>query len=271
MSMRDWAKREIELACKRENPDRKDGEFDYGCACYESALKAFESLLEDGHSGFSIKMTQAIFNRLIDGQPLTPIEDTEDVWNYCWKNDKDQMVYQCKRMSSLFKYVHTDGTVTYSDNDYCYCIDIHNPNITYSSGLVRRIIEDMFPIKMPYMPGKPIKVYCEDFLTDEKNGDFDTVGVFYALKEENGEQKRIEINRFFREPYKNEKETFYGWTEISREEYDARKAMKYKNAKILQIERGTAEGDYIVEVIDAEKLDTAEDDLERFNTRKEET
>lgn len=34
MDMKEWAKREVELACKRENPDRKEGEFVYGCACY---------------------------------------------------------------------------------------------------------------------------------------------------------------------------------------------------------------------------------------------
>ena len=69
------------------------------------------------------------------------------------------------------------------------------------------------------MPGKPIKVYCEDFLTDEKNGDFDTVGVFYALKTENGEQKKIEINRFFKESKCCET----GWIEITRREYSERK------------------------------------------------
>ena len=86
----------------------------------------------------------------------------------------------------------------------------------------------MFHITMPYMPGKPIKVYCEGFLTDKKNGDFDTVGVFYALKEENREPIRIEINRFFREPFKNEKESeeFPRYVEISKEEYDSRKAIK---------------------------------------------
>lgn len=63
----DWAKREVKIASKKENPNRKEGEFDYGCACYESALKAFESLCEDNHSGFSIRMTQAILNRLING------------------------------------------------------------------------------------------------------------------------------------------------------------------------------------------------------------
>ena len=55
-----WAKNEVRLACERENPNRKEGEFDYGCACYESALKAFKSLAEDDHSGFSIGLTMGL-------------------------------------------------------------------------------------------------------------------------------------------------------------------------------------------------------------------
>lgn len=51
------------------------------------------------------------------------------------------------------------------------------------------------------------------------NGDFDTVGVFYALKTENGEQKKIEINRFFKESKCCET----GWIEITRREYSERK------------------------------------------------
>ena len=76
MSMYTWAENEVRIACERENPDRKEGEFDYGCACYESALKAFKCLMEDGHSGMSINITRQILNRLLLHQPLTPIEDT---------------------------------------------------------------------------------------------------------------------------------------------------------------------------------------------------
>ena len=221
----DWAEREVEIACEKENSIKKDGEFDYsyGCACYESALKAFRSLCNDAHSGFSMKIMQSILNRLINGYPLTPIEDTDDIWEkFAQNKDIGCWTYQCKRMSSFFKYVYDDGTVKYNDVDRSYCVNINNPNNTYSSGLVRIIINKMFPITMPYMPGTPIKVYCEDFLTDKKNGDFDTVGVFYALKTENGEQKKIEINRFFREPKDNEK-LICGWVEISKEEYMQRK------------------------------------------------
>lgn len=41
MSMMEWAKREVEIASKRERGDKPESEWDYGCACYDSALKAF--------------------------------------------------------------------------------------------------------------------------------------------------------------------------------------------------------------------------------------
>ena len=110
MSMSDWAKKEVELAKIIEAKDLKEGEFDYGGACYDSALKAFKSLTEDGHSGFSIGLTQNILNRLIEGKPLTPIYDTDDIWNEVSYDKQNQYtMYQCSRMSSLFKHVYENG------------------------------------------------------------------------------------------------------------------------------------------------------------------
>lgn len=221
MSMLEWAKREVEIACKKENPDRKEDEFDYGCACYEGALKAFETLCNQGHSGMSIKLTQHILNRLIDGRPLTPIEDTPDIWNLVEVKENDTVEYQCNRMSSLFKKVHTDGSVEYTDVGRVYGVDIHNPDLTYSSGLLTKIINEMFPIKMPYMPAsKSYKFVTTDFLVDPKNGDFDTMALF-TLTEPSGE-KTLEIHRYFRAPEEGEQETYPGWVEISEDEYTKR-------------------------------------------------
>lgn len=212
MSLLDWAEKEIEIACKRENPDRKEGEWDYGCACYESALKAFKSLLEDGHSEYSIQMTKHILNRLIDGKPLTPIEDTDDIWN-AMHRDRDYKSYHCKRMSSLFKDVYPDGTITYSDVNRIIGVDVNDPDNTYYSGLVRRVIEEMYPITMPYMPeNKPFRVYCEEILTDRNNGDFDTVAIFYVVKPDG---EKVEINRYFKEGSAEGQ----AWTEIDHDEY----------------------------------------------------
>ena len=214
INLLDWAKKEIEIACKKEAPDRKEGEWDYGCACYDSALKAFESLLEDGHSGFSIGITKNILIRLIDGKPLTPIEDTEDVWDKkSWTRDDGTEVYQCKRMSSLFKDVYPDGTVKYNDNERVICKDI-NSGVCYHNGFLKNIVREMFPITMPYMPtDKQYVLVTEDFLYDEKNGDFDTIGVFYVTTPDGN---RIDINRYF-------KESEDGFVEIDEIEYGIRK------------------------------------------------
>lgn len=223
--MLEWAKNEIKLACKNENPDMEYDEqgnpikFDYGISCYYSAFRAFESLLKDDHSNNSIYITKSILNRLIDGQPLTPIEDTEDIWNYAFERENSGIkVYQCKRMSSLFKEVYPDGKIEYSDNDICYCVDINKPNLTYGSGLVRKVIEEMYPITMPYWPTKPIKVFTEDFLVDPKNGDFDTFGIFYLIKDD----EKVEINKFY-------KTSETGWDEIDIDEYNERKEFRIKH------------------------------------------
>lgn len=217
MSMLDWAKREVEIACKRENPERKEGEWDYGCACYESALKAFESLCEDGHSGFSIGLTKNILNRLIDGKPLTPIEDTDDNWRFSFDEEDGTKVYQCKRMGALFKHVYQDGSVTYDSNDRFVGVHVNSPNICFGAKYIRKIMEEVVgPITMPYMPeSEPYYVYCEDFLFDPKMGDFDTVGLLYYIAPD-GERKDLDIYL----AYKGEPDM----VRIAKEEYLKRKA-----------------------------------------------
>lgn len=212
-----WAKNEVMMACKRVAPDRKDGEWDYGCACYESALKAFRSLCEDGHSGMSIGFTKAILNRLIDRKPLLPIEDTNEVWSDISDMSGlkgEECNYQCKRMSSLFKYVYADGTVKYRDVDRYHGVNINCPDAPYHSGLIDTVMDELYPITMPYMPAdRAYKVYTEEFLVDPKNGDFDTVGILYVITPS---LERVEINRYF-------KEAPNGFAEIDEAEYVKRK------------------------------------------------
>ena len=209
-----WAENEVKIACHRENPGRKEGEFDYGCACYESALKAFRSLCEDEHSGASIMFTKAILNRLITRKPLTPIGDSEDMWNGVHGRADGSKHYQCKRMSSLFKDIKADGTVEYKDVDRFHGFNIANPHYSYHSGLIDTVMSELFPIKMPYMPLiDAYRVYTEDFLVDPKNGDYDTVGILYAVTPQG---EKVEINRYF-------KETPVGFDEINEKEYLERK------------------------------------------------
>lgn len=210
--MSDWAKREVEIACKREAPDRKDGEWDYGCACYESALKAYQSLMEDGHSGYSFSFTRQILNRLMEGKPLTPIEDIPEVWNLVYEDTNGTKQYQCSRMSSLFKYVAPDGKVSFHDCERYYCLNA-GENIPYSGGGASNILEEYFPITMPYNPpnGK-YKITTLEFLTDRANGDFDTKA-YIQITAPDGEI--YEVNRYFGEVDGE-------WRELTRMEFDER-------------------------------------------------
>lgn len=221
MSMQEWAEREIEIACKRERGDKPEGEWDYGCACYTSALEAFKVLCGHGHSGMSIGFTKHILNRLIDGKPLTPIEDTEDMWNRSYTNEKVKH-YQCKRMSSLFKDVSVDGTVKYSDVNRYYCTSKDNPNVSWHNGFVAKIYDEMYPLTLPYMPNsRPDVIVCDELLTDRRNGDFDTIAILY-IKKADGE--RVEVNRYF-------KENGVSFTEISPEEYKERQRLQEDRIK----------------------------------------
>ena len=139
-SMCEWAENEIKIACKRENPDWDGKSFDYGCSCYQSALKAYKSLAEDGHSGMSFSLTRNVLIRLLKELPITPIEDTPDTWSECtWEDADGSKHYQCMRMYSLFKRVDKDGNVTYSDNNRYLACDIGTDD-WYTGGGIGKMI-----------------------------------------------------------------------------------------------------------------------------------
>lgn len=217
MNMSEWAKREVEIACKRERERSKnEEEWNYGVACYESALKAFNSLMEDEHSGYSIGITKYILNRLIEGKALTPIKDTPDIWEETFAlNDVDYKCYQCNRMTSLFKYVYNDGTITFKDVGRVVCYYKDDPNCCggWHNGLADRIVDECCPITMPYIPAyEHFKLYCSEGLTDRKNGDFDTCGFHYVITPSGD---KVTIDRYFKEGPSD-------WIEIDANEFNER-------------------------------------------------
>ena len=130
--------------------------------------------------------------------------------------------YQCKRMSSLFKDVYPDGTVKYHDNNRCYCTYKDNPSVSWSNGFVSNIYDEMYPLIMPYMPNnRPDEIVCDELLTDQRNGDYDTLAILY-INRSNGE--RVEVNRYFKEG-----ETSF--IEISKEEYEERQRLQEERIK----------------------------------------
>lgn len=203
MTMREWAENEIRLACKRENPNWDGKSFDYGCSCYQSALKAYESLLDDGHSGFSFGLTKNILIRLMESLPLSPIEDSD--FDECpeleWKKDGIKSHKQCFRRSSLFREETLDGRVFYHDNDR---VSFHDANGDgwWHNRKATDIVDSMFPIAMPYTPSKKcFEVYGETFYMEngidkssEHVGEYNLIKMYYIITP-TGE--RIELNRKF--------------------------------------------------------------------------
>lgn len=222
MSMIEWARNEIRLANENNKKHMSADEYEYVEACNASALKAYESLCEDEHSGLSFSITARILKTLMNNEPLTAIEDRDDVWNdvtVMQGSSGERKIYQCKRKSGLFKDVYANGDVTYNDIDRVTCYDVNHPALGYHSSLVSNFIDKMYPISLPYH-GEQIEVYTDEFLTDTKNGDFDTVGILYMYK--NGSPEKIEINKF----YKCDDGLDNDWVELTEEQFNERKKNK---------------------------------------------
>jgi hypothetical protein len=223
MSMTEWARNEIKLACKKENKDWDGESFDYGCSCYQSALKAYESLMEDGHSGYSFGLTKNILIRLMEGNPLSPITDDdfkliepyESIESLKQQGLKSRI--QCPRMSSLFREESLDGVISYNDIGRYYCTEINNEKDTYTNGFISNIIDRMFPISMPYLPlNNKYKVYTDTFLYDKNNGDFDTRAILYVITPQG---EKIYINIY-------QAEIDGKFVEITKDEFEQRKINK---------------------------------------------
>lgn len=197
MDLEKWAENEIDIAINRlSRREFETDAFEYDKACCNSAYKAYKSLLEDGHSGCSFSITAGILNRLIDGKPLTPIEDIPEIWSW----SENEKTAQCKRMPSLFKDIDDSGRVYYTDTQRFTCYDVDDPNrFPYYNGWVSRLLHEIFPISMPYSPAsKPWEAYCSEFLYDPKNGDFDTIAIWYVIKPDG---ERVAIERFAKEEH----------------------------------------------------------------------
>lgn len=222
MSMYDWARQEVQLA-KAELKRNKNDEAQYMIACYDSALRAYEKLTKDGHSGTSFAITRGILEKLMHEIPLTPVEDKEIMWKYTY-NHENEAVFQHKRMPSVFKMVNKKtGAVRFSDNDRILCKNLLGPDSTYFySNFISRIIDGMFPIEFPYTPTKEkYIVYVTEFLMDSANGDFDTMNLV-SVKLPTGDARPLNLY------YKEENGR---WSLITQDEWIGRKKKAFERKK----------------------------------------
>lgn len=222
MSMYDWARQEVQLA-KAELKRNQNDEAQYMIACYDSALRAYEKLMKDSHSGMSFATTRGILENLMYEIPLMPIEDKEIMWKHTYYCGNES-AFQHKRMPSVFKIVNKKtGAVKFSDNNRILCKNLLDPDSAYFyNGFISRIIDGMFPIEFPYMPTKEkYIVYVTEFLMDPANGDFDTMNLV-SVKLPNGDVRSINLY------YKEENSR---WVQITQDEWIGRKKKAFERKK----------------------------------------
>ena len=248
MSLKDWAKKEVEVACKRENPNWDGKSFDYGCSCYMSALKAFESLCDDGHSGYSFSVTRNILKKLLDNRPLTPITDEDFVNQTSIYDDKEE--YQCPRMSSLFKTVYDDGSVEYSDVNRAYSFDAEFPDDTFTCGFDTNFLNKLIPITLPY-DGTSTKYKIKVQRFDTKDGA--EYRAILSITDPDG--KVIPVDKYYRlgDKYSEHKE-------IAKEEFEL--ALQNRDHTIAEMVK-----DKILYILEDYEEDYGDDLYKGFLTR----
>lgn len=237
---REWARKEVELAIEaaeitgvlseQENKINKDVK-----KHYETAFAVFEDFLDKTEGLDAPDIVKSILAQLLRGDTLTPIDDNEEDWNFISgfdpvaKNDNPgYSIYLSERRPSLIKkvsYERETGDVVstiYTDTERAVCIDI-NTNGVYTGGFGLAILDEMFPIAMPYQPDGKIKIFYEDFKYYRDSEDADTIGILYFRMPDG---KMEEVKRFFKKDPKT-----HVMIEINRTEYFTRKQKSEEDKK----------------------------------------
>lgn len=180
----------------KEHPD-DDLSRQYILECIKSALKAYCSLCADGHSGCSISETMTFLRRMVYHMPLTPLTEDESEWNEI-DDDENGRLFQSRRSPSVFKTIGPNGT-TYSDIDRVVKLDLET-GLEWSNGWVTKMVDELIPITMPYVPsGKKFVVEGREFDSENANpGMYDTV-LISRIVPTKGNGDPIEVNKAYKE------------------------------------------------------------------------
>ena len=107
-NLHDHAKKEISLA------GLFDKDSDYGGMIGEAVMELIDTFAKQGHSGFSAQLTLAVFNKVADFKPLSPITNDPDEWNDVSEYGSDNTMWQNNQSPNLFS---NDGGKTWWDVD----------------------------------------------------------------------------------------------------------------------------------------------------------
>ena len=188
---------EVEYAidCERKSAvEENDYNFlDYVVECYRSALRTYETMAADGHSGMSWSLTRQIFARLAEGKPLKPLNslvDRPQEWIPNNNFEDDIARFNNKRYSPLLCELTKNGKF-YHDVDRWRFYELDNPDVPWYCGSLSRYMDEHYPITFPYNPVN-IHVRMEELLTDPAHGDYDAQRIIDFVDPETGETVKVD-------------------------------------------------------------------------------
>lgn len=213
----EWIKDELKMLT--ESVDDDDSVKEIKIKAYYSILKGMEAFTENMGSDFitGSEIAQDVFNKIIKGTPLTPIQNIDEDWvKLINDSDDGSEIYCHKRMNTLYKVIE-NGEVSYSGGKefIVFC----DGEMVYGSFLIAilEVLNKYYPVSFPFIPTRGIyKINIEKCLSNRENDtssdNADTIHIINIV-EPDGNTTNVDV--------------YYGknngtWTEINESDYEAR-------------------------------------------------
>ena len=193
--------KEYERACECGNKATKDA--------LDDAVSMFRVVFSKPKSKQHIVLVKGLLNRITSGLPLTPIT-MEDFDNTVASLSREEIKHTCARYEGLTATKNPDGNgFTYSDSrrvvfydqslinqeETSSIIDILHNCANYPS-IALKLVDDLFPITLPYMPGEKYEVFGSSYSFKLAiGGDPDLVEIDF-IKTPNGQL--VKVDQYYR-------------------------------------------------------------------------
>lgn len=222
--LKKWAQEELRIAIETEEKSQgENSEKDTKRAndilkALETAEGCYEVILD---SRAPRSLVSQMLSQLMNGQPLSPIYDTDDIWELDENQPEYGIKYVCKRLPTLTKLVTKDEggeeKVEYNDLGRYYCFDLAHSNRPFTGGLGGAVLNALEPITFPYYPIGKYSIFTERLRAyqDISEDDVDTIGI---LRIRYPTSQIFTVEKYFKLTPDKEK-----WVETDRADYQARR------------------------------------------------
>jgi len=191
---------EYERACECGNKVTKDA--------LDDAVAMFRTVFSKPKSAQHLVLVKGLLNRITSGLPLTPIT-MEDFDNTVASEIRGELKHTCARYEGLTATKNSDGNgFTYSDSRRVVFYDQSLINQEESSSIVDilhnrahypsialKLVDDLFPITLPYMPGDKYEVFGSSYSFKLAEGEPDLVEIDF-IKTPNGQL--VKVDQYYR-------------------------------------------------------------------------